>query len=261
MPQTKRRLRESVLASYDARRSQFAQTRALAKSAATGHPAFEDLRVGEKRPAHLASVFLDLRQFTSRSFWDDDLQVADLANSVLSGLADVVADFRGHVIGLRGDGLLATFGDDTWRRDLAVWAAAAASATAIDQVEKDLNPALKARGIEPVQLRAGADYGRVVFVRSGTDVASEVNITGFSTNFAAKAEKKALSWEMVVGEGFASDLPSALLRAGEGSPKVYTRGDRRRTYSFYNYDWRALNRELDDAAIEDFQRLYPELVA
>ena len=64
------------------------QTRAL------GHPMFEPLRVGEKAFAPIATVFLDLSNFTGRTFWDDPDQVADLAHAILTGFIEVVSGVR-----------------------------------------------------------------------------------------------------------------------------------------------------------------------
>jgi len=51
---------------------------------ALGHPDFEELPVGQRRTASLAAVFLDLTDFTGRSFWDDETEVVDLAHAVLT---------------------------------------------------------------------------------------------------------------------------------------------------------------------------------
>jgi adenylate cyclase len=82
-----------------------------------------------------------------------------------------------------------------------------ACAFALDAVEREVNPRLETRGIAPVQARAGLDYGRITFVRSGCREHSEINPLGFAANFAAKCEKTANLWEIVVGEGLAEVLP------------------------------------------------------
>src|SRR5690606_31822167 len=104
---------------------------------------------------------------------------------------------------------------------------------ALNAVEQGLNPRLESAGIRRVQARAGIDYGRLTFVRSGNRDHSEVNVIGFAANFAAKCEKQAKSWEVVAGEGVHLLLPEAQLFEHEKSPKRYQRDHQVRYYHFY----------------------------
>lgn len=52
---------------------------------ALGHPDFSDMRVGEFRSINVACVFLDLSDFTGRTFWDDPHDTALLAHAVSPG--------------------------------------------------------------------------------------------------------------------------------------------------------------------------------
>lgn len=61
---------------------------------------------------------------------------------------------------------------------------------------------------------------------------------GFAANFAAKCEKQAKSWEVVVGEGVQELLPEAPLVEHEKSPKKYERDHLVRYHHFYDYRWR-----------------------
>ena len=150
------------------------------------------------------------------------------------------------MLGLRGDGLFAGFGPSAG--PVAAAYAAQAAAASLDGVENYLNPRLRGAGLEPVQARAGADYGSATFVRSGTSETSEVNVIGFTSNFAAKCEKAANSWEFVVGEGFAAQIRDhGLLSQHERSPKSYQRHGERRTYDFFDYKWRRVVPEVDSS--------------
>lgn len=232
---------ESVMRDYWRRRAGQRSVQASAspslESKALGHPEFERLEVGDRRSAALAAAFIDLTNFTGRSFWDDEDEVVDLAHAVLSAFVQIVIGFGGYPLGLRGDGLFAGFGPG---RDSQVDAAMAlaACAHALNAVEQGLNPRLEAVGIRRVQARAGVDHGRLTFVRSGSRDHSEVNVIGFAANFAAKCEKQANSWEVVAGEGIGELLPHAQLVEHEKSPKRYQRDHEQRTYRFYNYLWR-----------------------
>ncbi len=216
------------------------ETRAL------GHPGFEELEVGERRSASLAVAFIDLTDFTGRSFWDDDDEVVDLAHSVLTGFVQVVTGCGGYALGLRGDGLFAGFGPGDPRMDAVL--ALSACAHALNAVENGLNPRLKAAGIKPVQARAGVDYGRLTFVRSGSRERNEVNVIGFAANFAAKCEKQAKSWEVVAGEGIQQLMPDApSLDEHKMSPKPYQRDYEVRYYRFYEYRWRTALKHIPGA--------------
>jgi adenylate cyclase len=242
---------DTVMRDFAARRGGWAVSEPYASATpetkALGHPAFEDLEVGERRTVSLAVVFLDLTDFTGRTFWDDEVEVVDLAHAVLTGFIEVVLLHGGYPLGLRGDGLFAGFGPGVPKVDATM--ALGACAFALDAVETEVNPRLEARGIHRVQVRAGLDYGRITFVRTGNRHHSEVNPLGFPANFAAKCEKKANSWEIVVGEGLSLQLPRAtLFDEHEDSPKSYQRNYERKFYHFYNYRWRQALPYLDGIA-------------
>lgn len=242
---------DTVLRNYNNLRTGV-DNKALLASAAeikSGHPQFEHLEIGSQQSCDLASVFLDLTNFTGRTFWDPPEDVARLAHAVLTGFTLIVQRMGGHVLGLRGDGVFAGFGPS--RPEVCVAFASAACAASLDAVQTSLNPSLVARGIEPVQARAGADYGRATFVRSGTSTASEINVIGFNSNFAAKCEKVADSWEMVVGENFADYIQNAgMLTKHSNSPKRYTRNYVTKPYDFFDYHWRKMLPEVDSTLLQ-----------
>ena len=125
-----------------------------ALSPAMGHPDFAHLSLGETGTCDAASVFIDLEQFTARTFWDPPHQVAQLAQAVLSQVASVVSDYGGFVLGLRGDGLFASFGSSASQAEVDVPFALAAGAFALDATENSLNSLLVMSGIEPVKLKS-----------------------------------------------------------------------------------------------------------
>jgi adenylate cyclase len=216
----------------------------------TGHPSFADLAVGERRSCEMVSLFLDLTDFTGRTFWDGAEETADLAHGALSGFSYVVEAFGGHVLGLRGDGVFAGFGPSADPR-IAAAAALTACAAALDAIEAAVNPPLLASGREPIQARAGLDYGETTFIRSGTKNASEVNVIGFATNFAAKCEKKAHSWEVIAGEGLHDVLgPAGLLTKHADSPKRYQRAYQVKSYNFFDCAWRRLLPQVESTMTE-----------
>lgn len=201
-----------------------------------GHPAFADLPLGASGTTDAVAMFLDLRRFTARSLWDPPEQIIRVNVAVISELASAVEQRGGYVLGFRGDGVFACFDGAGGLESRGVAGIAlGAAAWALDAVQNALNGLLSLSGIEPVQVRAGLDYGRLDFVRIGSPSgSSEVNVLGFAANFASKCEKAALAWEVVVGESMAALLPDDDLTHHQDSPTYYTRNGRTRSYHFYD---------------------------
>ena len=214
-----------------------------------GHPDFHDLQIGEVGTRSAAAMFLDLRRFTARSFWDSPDQIIRVNVAVVTELAEAIQRHGGYVLGLRGDGVFACFDGKGRLDDRGVAAfGVAAGAFALDAVRNSLNHLLRDAGIEPVQVRVGLDFGRLDFVRIGSPMGSEVNVLGFAANFASKCEKIANSWEMVAGETLATLLPADDSERHADSPMRYTRGDDTRSYHFYDVSWIRYLKHVDGIA-------------
>jgi adenylate cyclase len=223
-------LRKSLaLAGAESLRASAARTPSL------GHPSFSDLPLGATGSTEAVAMFLDLRRFTARSFWDPPGEIIKVNVAVIGELASAVEQHGGHVLGFRGDGVFACF-DGAGQLDPrgAAGIAVGAAAWALDAVRNALNGLLSLAGIEPVQVRAGLDYGRLDFVRIGSSTGSEVNVLGFAAAFASKCEKVALAWEVVVGDSMAALLPPEDLTHHPDSPTQYTRDGQTRSYRFYD---------------------------
>lgn len=206
-----------------------------ARTSSLGHPSFSGLPLGASGSTDAVAMFLDLRRFTARSFWDPPEQIIRVNVAVISELASAVERHGGYVLGFRGDGVFACFdGADRLDSRGVAGVAVGAAAWALDAVQSALNGLLSLSGIEPVQVRAGLDYGRLDFVRIGSLTGSEVNVLGFAANFASKCEKAALAWEVVVGESLAGLLPAEDLTHHSDSPTHYTRDGQTRSYHFYD---------------------------
>ncbi len=240
---------ERVLGAYG--RSQVIKASAAPIEVRSGHPRFDELELGERAEAPVVAVFLDLSDFTGRSFWDPPAEVAMLADAVLAGFTGVVTELGGHVLGLRGDGLFAGFGPGRPVEDVAL--AGLAAAASLDATRNRLNPRLEQMGIHPVSARAGIDYGSLTFVRTGNERSSEVNVVGFAANLAAKAEKVANAWEVVVGEGYADCVANSDLLKFRAYKSFERNGDRK-LYRLSELRWKQLLPELD-GAVKDLARV------
>jgi adenylate cyclase len=218
-----------------------AQTESRSASAATvqpmGHPDFHDLQIGQVGTREAAVMFLDLRSFTARSFWDPPDQMIYVNVAVITELVESIQRHGGCVLGLRGDGVFACFDGKGQDHRIPAAFSVVAGAFALDAVQNALNHLLRADGIQPVQVRVGLDFGRLDFVRMGSPMGSEVNVLGFAANFASKCEKIANSWEMVAGQSLAALLPADDVEIHEESPHRYTRDGDTRSYHFYDVSW------------------------
>ncbi|OON30153.1 hypothetical protein BSA16_17735 [Micromonospora sp. Rc5] len=239
-----RSLQASAKESVDLSRAQPVEVGAVT----TGHPDYMGLPLGGSGFCEAVAVFIDLEQFTQRTFWDPPHEMVLLAHAVLAEVSRTVVQNGGYVLGLRGDGLFACFGCAESDPAIDATIALASGAQVMDAVQSTLNPMLRDYGLEPVQVRVGADFGRLDFVRIGTRDISEVNVVGFAANFAAKCEKYANSWECVVGEKFQGLLSRenvGLFTEHADSPKRYTRNYETKRYRFFDVHWRKLLPELD----------------
>ena len=215
----------------------------LLENKALGHPDYEDLEVGQSATAPMVAAFIDLKRFTARTFWDDPTVTADLAHTVLGGFTEIVEEFGGYPLGLRGDGLFAgwTPGDN----QITAVAALMGCAQALHLIDTELNPRLRREGYQAVHVRAGLDYGDIVFTRTGTPRGSEVNPIGFAANFAAKCEKYATSEGIVAGETLRNLLPNNhLFTEHKYSPKEYQRDYDVKKYKFYDFNWKPFRDDL-----------------
>lgn len=211
-----------------------------------GHPKALELPLGGRHTEHMTVGFLDLTDFTRRTFWDAQDEVVDLAHAVLSGFIEVVDSHGGYPLGLRGDGLFIGFGGNP---GFASAMALTACTIAIDAIQSEVNPWLARQGLEHIQARAGLDAGAITFVRTGNFDHSEINPLGFAANFAAKCEKKAKSWEIVVGQGLVETLfDKSDFTHHPDSPKTYERYGERKYYRFYDFSWKRTLRNSEGVA-------------
>jgi adenylate cyclase len=218
------------------------------RGASAPHPDFEGLDLGENGSCDLCTAFLDLSSFTWRTFWEPPEDCVRLAVAVLTQVCVIVEELGGHVLGLRGDGVFAGWGDARADPNASVLLCLGACALSLDACQGPLNELLRLDGIQPVNLRAGVDFGRCDFVRIGTGRSSEVDIIGFAPNFAAKCEKFADAWEVVIGEACAARVDSRLLSPHSSSPKRYQHDGQQTSYSFYQLKWKSLAKDAAEAA-------------
>jgi class 3 adenylate cyclase len=211
---------------------------ALSTQSPAEHPDFADLEVGERRIGSFASFFIDLSDFTARSVFEPVEQLADFTELVLSAYWDSVEGHGGYVLDIRGDGLLAGFGGVGAQANAEINRAVEAMAFCLRATRDTLNPELTQAGIHPTDVKVSGDWGDVLAIRIG----NRINYLGSSLNVAAKLEKFADEFTLVVGDDLASKRPSAPLTPHPDSPYQITYGtSQRKSYPFFVVTWDASN--------------------
>jgi adenylate cyclase len=207
---------------------------ALATPSPAEHPDFANLEVGERRAGSFASFFIDLSDFTARSVFEPVEQLADFTELVLSAYWDSVEGHGGYVLDVRGDGLLAGFGGVGAQANAEINRALEAMAFCLRATRDTLNPELTQAGLHPTDVKVSGDWGDVLALRIG----NRINYLGASINVAAKLEKFAAEFTLVVGGDLAGKGPSAPLTPHPDSPYQISYGTTQtKSYPFFVVTW------------------------
>ncbi len=138
-------------------------------------------------------VFIDLSGFSTltHGFAAEDLR--DLADEVLTVVANIIEDYDGYVDAFTGDGLIALFGaphshpDDAYRAVKASFKSLRKIEAIGDSREIDLKG------------RAGVNTGTVIAGSIGSGRVQEYTVMGSAVNLASRIEAAALPGEVWVG--------------------------------------------------------------
>ncbi len=156
-----------------------------------GQPLIRVVNNSERR--RVTSVFIDMAGFSTLTHNLDPEEMRDLADEVLTVMANVVESYDGYVDALLGDGIIALFGaphshpDDPQRAVLA----AAASLAAIEEVGVGRSLPLKGR--------AGVNTGIVIAGAVGSGRVRSYTVMGSAVNLASRLEHAAAPGEVWVG--------------------------------------------------------------
>lgn len=156
-----------------------------------GQPLMRAINNSERR--RVTCVFIDMAGFSTLTHDLDPEDMRDLADEVLTVVANVIESYDGYVDALLGDGIIALFGaphshpDDPQRAVLA----AAASLAAMEEVGRG-------RGL-PLKGRAGVNTGLVIAGSVGSGRVRSYTVMGSAVNLAARLELAATPGEVWVG--------------------------------------------------------------
>jgi adenylate cyclase len=159
--------------------ARFAPPQIVDRIIATG-----DAAIGEKK--EVTALFADLAGFTQLSERVEPGILVGIVNGYFERMNRVVAEHRGYVAALLGDGLLAFFGAfdaNPWQSDDAAHAA-----LAIRTELTDYNRELVARGLPEITLGVGLHRGVGVAGVVGSKELSTFSVVGSTVNVAARVQ-------------------------------------------------------------------------
>lgn len=128
-----------------------------------------------------------------------DLRAFD-RNAFIPEVMEVVRDYDGNFEKNTGDGILAYFGAGS-NDHKATRIALEYLATVKYALANCVNPELERKGIEPIQISAGASIGTVHISRIGVNALNRRTAVGYTPNVAAKLEEMAGEHEYFVNKG------------------------------------------------------------
>lgn len=171
-------------------------------------PKLDDMTIGSGRKVMAAVVFFDICDFTKRTSRDDLGALAEtlyMLDCVVPMVMHVVYDYGGYVEKNTGDGVMAIIGvgEDAAKAATDAMEVAVVSIYAIDHI---VNPHLMSRGIDPISVSFGIDYGHLLLARIGTRRGtsahdrSHITAVGPTANIAFQLQDFAGPDEIVVGD-------------------------------------------------------------
>jgi len=135
----------------------------------------------------LTIMFVDIRDFTTRSEASTPTEVVSLLNVFLAEMVEVIEQRHGGIVNkFLGDGLMALFGEWTGRADHAD-AAVAAGQEMLERIER-INDTLHAQGASPLAIGIGIHTGRAVVGSIGSPRRMEYTAIGDTVNVASRVE-------------------------------------------------------------------------
>lgn len=216
-------------------------------------PAVEDITIGSARKLRAATLFFDIRNFSSRTTTVGNMKKAlQMLDCVIPMVEHIVYDHGGYVEKNTGDGVLAVVAADD-DGDAANTALDIGTAS-LYLLQNMINEYLESAGIERVDARVGIDLGTLLLARIGTPKGSArqarsfLTAVGPSVNLASRLQQEmADTNEIWVGDLIKTN--AAAYRKDwftNMTPEGWTwsyLNDRSRTYHIWKYTGRKVDPE------------------
>ncbi len=168
--------------------------------------AAKDQPLGKVRQQNLAVLFADIVGFTRLSEALEPEQVMGLLRDVHSWMEKAIFKWDGSIEGYVGDEVIAIFGFPEAHEKTATNALSCAYELLI--AARHWNEQRVDKGLSPIQIGVGLQYGPVVLGDVGTQDFVEFTVIGDTVNTASRLQKatRALHCDLVVGQ----DLVNAI---------------------------------------------------
>lgn len=259
---------ESVLKSYESSSErayqQFAKSYADVVMKHGGHPDYDYLaeldRVGDTEEGTIATIFLDLRNFSKYCCFLSPGDVYKAKSATIEAVISVCRLYGGHLHEIPGDGVLFFFGgkyaDDIEAATLAVQAACDAMWFLENEIIPEYNDSERYPDIYP---KMGLDYGEALWGAYGADGFYEVKATSFYVDIASKMMGQCTARQTAIGDRVKEflEVDEDYLESGKPYHRQLTvEGEKKEiNYRTWLFDWRRYRKDNmpDDDA--DLSRL------
>jgi adenylate cyclase len=211
------------------------------------HPDFKGLGYNDYLYHHCVSMFVDIKGSTRLALKQDLTKVRLIKDSLLTLCIHVANFFGGHIHRLQGDAVFVQFVRKGRHENDAVINSLNTASVLCQFVEKDLKEIFLKKGLSPIKIRVGIDYGNdseVLWSHYGVPGCTELTTTSLHTDLAAKLQSKAKSNGIVIGDHVVKtlDLPNEYLdhvyKTIEGKQEIETYVINGFTYKQHEFQWK-----------------------
>lgn len=211
------------------------------------HPDFGDLAYSDYLYHHCVSMFVDIKGSTRLALKHDLKKVRLIKDSLLTLCIHVANFFGGHIHRLQGDAVFVQFVRKGRHQNDAIINSLNAASVLCQFVEKDLKEIFLKKGLSPIKIRVGIDYGNdseVLWSHYGVPGCTELTTTSLHTDLAAKLQSKATSNGIVIGDHVVRtlDLPEEYLdhvyKTFKGEQEIETYVINGFTYKQHDFQWK-----------------------
>jgi class 3 adenylate cyclase len=222
--------------------------------ATLGHPEYINLKPGQTKNARAVVGFVDIRGVTKLSFALESDELLKVIQALTEASIRAIHEGGGYIGEFTGDGVMAYFGDSSTNDEEATLAALETTSLLFKSVDEIVNPELKQKGLDPIQIAAGLEFGDVLWSRVGLAEVSQLKPIGTATFLAGKlsSSKYTAAWECKVGGKLASWIPEVYTKKVEQYGPVSVN---RQQYSreLYLFDWKQFAKDtlLNQSHLEE----------
>lgn len=171
-------------------------------------PALDDITIGSARMMRAATIFFDIRSFSSRTAsaqLGNMKQALHMIDCVIPVVMHIIYDFGGYIEKNTGDGVMAIIGAE--ESDANAANAALNVATSMFCILQNIvNPYLEGQNIPKVDARIGIDLGPLLIARIGVPTGKSkhprnfLTAVGPSANLASKLQQMAGTNQIWTGD-------------------------------------------------------------